>query len=257
MNNLSANTVFHFTNSITNLKGILQNNFYPSYCLEPAVSCLSRPILKGRMDMATPMVCFCDIPLSQIKDHTGKYGCYAIGLSKEWAMKHKVNPIIYTYYKSKISDIYSDHILSYVNYCILEENKNEVKPVINLLAFIKPYKGDLWKNGKIVRRDVRFYDEREWRFVPKIEEDKKLFLQKPDYLNVENKNQHNNKLKENKNYHLVFSPKDIRYIIVKKENELLDIIDFITKIKRDNFTDKDVRILLTRIISMQMVVDDF
>ena len=43
------------------------------------------------------MVCFCDIPLSDIAEHTQKYGNYAIGLKKTWAMEQGVTPILYVH----------------------------------------------------------------------------------------------------------------------------------------------------------------
>lgn len=76
---LSANTLFHFTNNIDNIINILTNEFSPRYCME------SFEFLGGcDLEIAIPMVCFCDIPLSQIKNHIENYGGYAIGLSKEW-----------------------------------------------------------------------------------------------------------------------------------------------------------------------------
>lgn len=46
--------------------------------------------------IAYPMVCFCDIPLSQIKNHTNSYGKYAIGLKKEWAQKWHISDTIHS-----------------------------------------------------------------------------------------------------------------------------------------------------------------
>jgi hypothetical protein len=78
-NTLSANTLFHFTNSFDNLEGILTNEFYPRYCLENFDVILAE--LLDLRELAIPMISFCDIPLSQIRKHVGYYGCYAIGLT--------------------------------------------------------------------------------------------------------------------------------------------------------------------------------
>jgi len=44
---------------------------------------------------AIPMVCFCDIPLSQLVSHIDTYGKYGLGMSKEWGIKKGLNPVIY------------------------------------------------------------------------------------------------------------------------------------------------------------------
>ena len=89
---LSANTLFHFANKVENLEGILKEDFYPNYCLENLGS-----ITGGNFRIAIPMVCFCDIPLSQIHKHTNTYGCYALGLTKEWGKRNGISPVLYTF----------------------------------------------------------------------------------------------------------------------------------------------------------------
>ena len=74
---LSANTLFHFTDHIDKLVGILENEFYPNYSLENQEHI--GPVI---FEIAFPMVSFCDIPLSQTQAHTVYYGNYAIGLKK-------------------------------------------------------------------------------------------------------------------------------------------------------------------------------
>jgi len=97
---ISANTLFHFTKSIDNLRNILTHTFSPRYCLEHIDN-----ISKEAIDLAIPMVCFCDIPLSQIKDHVNTYGEYAIGLSKEWAMSNGISPVFYLHYGSLTNEM--------------------------------------------------------------------------------------------------------------------------------------------------------
>jgi hypothetical protein len=78
---LSSNSVIHFTKNLKSFNGILSNNFEIRYCRETLIT-------KNRtFDFLTPMVCFCDIPFSQIIDHIKNYGAYGIGLKKNLGRK--------------------------------------------------------------------------------------------------------------------------------------------------------------------------
>src|SRR5229473_2461542 len=90
---LSANTLFHFTSSLDNLINILTNEFHPNFCLENLSTLLKDPIL----EMAIPMLSFCDIPLSQTGFHLSVYGDYGIGLTKSWGKQNGISPVLYTY----------------------------------------------------------------------------------------------------------------------------------------------------------------
>tara|TARA_R110002096_G_scaffold404235_2_gene602027 strand:+ start:334 stop:522 length:189 start_codon:yes stop_codon:yes gene_type:complete len=59
---LSSNSIIHFTKTSESLKGILQENFRIKFCLEIVN-------LETQLNYAAPMVSFCDIPLSQVKEH--------------------------------------------------------------------------------------------------------------------------------------------------------------------------------------------
>ena len=60
---LSANTLFHFTNSLENIENILEQEFFPNYSLEVIQT------LDIEKEIAIPMVCFCDIPLLNTKPY--------------------------------------------------------------------------------------------------------------------------------------------------------------------------------------------
>ena len=92
---ISSRTLFHFVNTLEYLKKILNNDFHPRYCLEKI-----KTDMTDCVEWYIPMKCFCDIPLSQISEHTKKYGKYGIGLTKNWAMRNGVSPIIYLYENS-------------------------------------------------------------------------------------------------------------------------------------------------------------
>src|SRR5438552_2629153 len=89
----SANTLFHFT-GVRALKGILRNGFYPKYRKENLS--VATPRISKYKNAYVPMVCFCDLPLSRIRQHIDFYGEYGIGMRKEgWGIERGISPIIY------------------------------------------------------------------------------------------------------------------------------------------------------------------
>jgi hypothetical protein len=250
---ISTNTVFHFTRSIDYLESILINDFYPRFSVENFIGTV---LNIEDAEKAIPMVCFCDIPLAQIKKHTEKYGDYAIGLSKEWAMSKKVNPVLYTYPGADFSDKLREALLTSFEH---EENgeTNVTKELQFAIQYIKPYEGKLWHRGKLSKKNVRFYDEREWRYIPSSSQ-----LPEPLWLNKQHCQPSkieglNKKISEKKKLRLSFVPNDIKFIIVKNEKEVLSMLDKIIKIKRNKFSYEDVQILTTRIISMESIRENF
>ena len=82
MSNLSSETLFHFT-GFESLRSILENEFIPHWCIEDFYFKTNDVYAK----IAIPMVCFCDIPLGNIKEHMDDYGNCGIGMKKSWARK--------------------------------------------------------------------------------------------------------------------------------------------------------------------------
>ncbi|HGY6874107.1 TPA: abortive infection system antitoxin AbiGi family protein, partial [Escherichia coli] len=90
VNSLHPTTLFHFTKNEEAFYSILTELYFkPFLARERIVG------VKGRRNFAVPMVSFCDIKLSQIKDHSGKYGEFGFGLTKEWAEKNDLHPVLY------------------------------------------------------------------------------------------------------------------------------------------------------------------
>jgi len=205
---LSANTLFNFTKEFEYLKSKIENGFKPRLVLEGYHSTLGKEI-----EIAVPMVCFCDIRLSQILTHVEEYGDYGIGLEKEWAMKKRVEPLIYALENSTPIKIFK-------NFVNKKSNTQERKNVLRFIAYLKPYSG--MQNGK----NRNFYNEREWRFVPNVDLDT-YSLEKKEFEEEIKKNDKNCLLFENSGTGLDFDFKDIKYIILKHRSEISDVVKII------------------------------
>ena len=253
--NLSSNTFFHFTNSIENLIGILTNTFEPRYCLEKTEYLTTKSF--KNIEMAYPMVCFCDIPLSKIKKHIGVYGNYGIGLKKSWGYRKNLSPIMYTRKNARTSKNIEKMInwsATNLNNVNDEKDLNELKGFVSdFIMFTKPYFGEMFKEGKKIKR--RFYDEREWRWIPKIDrKDTYIHLDKESYF-VEDFRANANRLVA-QHYKLNFKPDDINYLIIDNDSEIDNFIENIEDIKNP-FDSKTIKRLTSRIITKEQILNDF
>jgi Putative abortive phage resistance protein AbiGi, antitoxin len=194
---VSTNQLFHFTDK-DSLINILTNNFIPHYSLERLFS--------GKLELAIPMVSFCDIPLTQTAEHISEYGDYAIGLSKEWGIKNKLNPVFYYCDNS----ILNNSIEYSLNDIFIYANKNgglqahelyKVKTFLNYWYYSKPYEGSNWdKIEKEFKTNKRIlYNEREWRYIPEESESAEVnFIFKKTFINDHKILNLNSKMKEKK-----------------------------------------------------------
>lgn len=253
---LSSNSVIHYTKSLANLKGIIkEHRFHLSYCTDYIRE--DNKAENAQFEIAVPMVCFCDIPFTEVSKLTNEYGCYGIGLSKKWAMEKGLNPVLYFDSKSKATRILNaiEYLSSSISRYAKEEHishraGNLIKEYEGLLGYIKNYQSVSYQVNKIPPNYV-FYNEREWRYVPsqnelKADSDLKLLLQKTDY--EAHKQEYNDIAKK---HYLTFEETDITYIILKRKDEIHDMLVFL----------KDIGIktpeLCTKIISLEQIENDF
>ena len=255
MSNISSNSLFHFTPKKEYLLSILKQTFVPRYCFEEIK--LSDKLRRPGFASAIPMVCFCDLSLSQINKHIEMYGSYGLGMTKEWGIKNKLNPIIYVNSNSNISESISQ--MAENVYQALDKHCSQITKEIsdefmNLTNFLKPYDGD-FKRGDDKHKNVRFYNEREWRYVPKIEfnSNVKSNLSREEFSNASLLSKENKKLAE---YRLGFTPNDIKYIFVKSENEIHPMMENLRSIK-SRFSPTEIDILTSKIITTEQIKQDF
>ena len=241
METYNLSTLFHFTKTKENLFGILKNEFKPTFCLEKIH--YGRSIWK----YAIPMVCFCDIRLSQIKNHIDTYGSYGIGMRKEWAEKKGLNPIIYLNRNSRLSNSLSI-IKPSLSELLKAPDNEKVGTYMGFLyvsRYLKNYKGKFLKD-KDHETNITFYNEREWRHVPTTQ-----VLTETDYLNKDRREDLSSRLPV-----LSFGPEDIKYIIVNKEHEIEETINAIRRIK-SKYPPPVIDILTSRIITSEQIKNDF
>jgi len=241
---ISSNSLFHYTDSINALKGILKNGFRLSYCLEEF--------------MAYPMVSFCDIPLSHAKEHFKNYGNYAIGMKLQWGIENKLNPVLYVEKNSYFRKQYLNGLKIIPEIQKLREAGHKTQELRDVLGFVldtnrfsKPYKGSLIR-GSTVFENYKFYDEREWRYIPEIYQNKfEGALDKDDYNAYKIKHPKKPHLKEG----LTFKAVDIKYLLVQSENDIPKIINFLMTLQNLG-NSKDIQLLLTKIITAEQISED-
>lgn len=238
-----SHTLFHFTKNLDLVKNILTEGFWPKYCLED----LSWYVLETDY-VAFPIVCFCDIPLSRINEHVNFYGEYGIGLTKEWALKNNLNPVSYlsgsTNYGKAINSLFENHSKLDGFY------KKSGHDLNVILSHIKPLNGKMLISGEIL--DKEFYQESEWRYSPR-KSGISQWISKTEFEDKELLKKQNNLSKEKCS--LQMAPNDIKYIFVKQDGDIPEIINFI-QTSLDHYSGSDLKILMSRVISLESISAD-
>lgn len=277
MNNRSSKTssLFHFTKELEVLKSIIRNGLIPNFCKED-LCYEDRKIIIG-----VPMVSFCDIPLTRTSEFKSRYGELAIGLSKDWAIKNHINPILYV---NDMRILMSLNFLNSYRHSQEEEvkklggnaksikinplspeswkgithfiNMNNAKDAVYCLySYVKKYMG-VGPDGK---EEVN-YIENEWRYVAAGEGIEWKWNEK-DYKAWRGGGEKPEPSEALKRGGLKFKAEDITYIIVEKDSQIPIIMDYIMGIDviggEEKLSDNDKKTLLTKIISQEKIGKDF
>jgi hypothetical protein len=187
------------------------------------------------------MVCFCDLPLSRINNHLNIYGNYGIGLTKKWGIRNGISPVLYVHKNSKSWKAIHSIVTSMTNAGFEHIEKENINNINRIHSFIKIYEGKFLK--KKIIKNYRFYNEREWRYVPTFKEHWSL-LTPSDFR----------KLSVKHKYLLYFQPEDIKYLIVEKESDVPKLFNWIMQTFKKTYMAKQ---LITKIISSESLKEDF
>lgn len=170
--------LYHCT-SLNALTSILMcKAFYPFFCLEEA------SYLKDSIRFAFAVVCFADLRRSELKEHMRNFSSEVyIKMSKDWAIRKNVSPV--TYYSEK-STLSSAIYRALIDYAVKRRKELEIFYPVNLmLGLLKQYHGHYYdKNLKAFSsREVCFYLEREWRYLPLVKDGEAYYMEEPDFMN--------------------------------------------------------------------------
>ena len=232
--NLSSDSLFHFIDKKDFLIDILTNGFQARYCLE------SFP--KLNIPLAYPMKCFCDIPLGVIKRHMADYGRFGVGISKNFARRMGITPVIYVHDNSQT-------LLHYLNDIATSKKGG----AIGLIPYLKRYDEKISaRKSKIVRR---YYDEREWRYVPR--NSVYIDLRKLNSSLAAKAIEKANESLTATQYKLKFQADDLTYIFVEKNDDVLWIIKELKSTKRFQKPNNTVDLIISRIITGRQIERDF
>lgn len=245
--------LFHFSGKEA-LLSILQSTFKVSYAREKIIG------ENKTREIGVPMVSFCDLRLSEVSTHMYKYGKYGIGLTKEWANKNGLNPVLYI---SKYSP-FTDGLLSgldKVHKHIRKNSSHEASEILNadylnlynVYRYIKNYEAPLKRKEYKRIEKYRFADEREWRYVPPLGNTELLpFIPINQIRTASLKKELNESIS---NVTLHFEPDDIRYLIVESDDEISELIEHLEKVK-GRFPPAILNRLKSRILTLDQIESD-
>lgn len=250
---LSSKSLFHYTEK-ENLIDILKEGFRPKYSLEKMHFFEDVP---GSVKKSfIPMVSFCDIPKDLSLEQRKIYGAYGIGMSKIWARDEiGVNPIIYireksllnTHFKALGKAIYglNYHVITGAIFRSASEDEyrhftfysttpidqashfEHLRPdFFEIMRYVKPYIG-FYEHKDYQNSIHKFYDEREWRYVPPIANEKGIIETMPGFDADGHVPDDLIKGCERQIKPLKFGLKDIDCIIVQTEDEVDEFKSFL------------------------------
>lgn len=249
---VSNSSIIHFTAEKAALIGILTQGFMVKYCIERFEGKTS----STSQSFGIPMLSFCDLPLSQVKDHTEKYGSYGIGMKRDWAIRHQVSPVQYLEWGSQHAQslrLLVNSVLPTGDFNWLETTTIQ-RAAFEIIRHMKHYESDLTR-GSVTILNYRFYDEREWRYVPAFDVNFPMFLHPEQFADPDEKRRYDDMLSH---IRIPFEPSEIKYLILKEETEIYEFIELIRSHFRSKATSEiEIDKLITRIITKEQIDKDF
>ncbi len=257
---LYPDILFHFTKSFDSLKGILKDSFKPCYAQEK-VTLDPEAGPKIIRDFGVPMVSFCDLRVSELRDHIESYGKFGIGLSKDWAFRTKLHPVFYINEKSDLIPQFLGALQAHfarTTASAVSAQYREYRDFFRIQSYLKHYQGRLERNNGTVDDDYRFANEREWRYVPDfVGPDFDYQFLGAEQMSVPDWKQYWN-IRISRRYRLHFDADDIKYLIVDNEATAKELILFLKSRRavQVSYDDEIITWLTSKILTYDQIIND-
>ncbi len=236
--NLSSDALFTFTPKLEYLISMLKNGIHPRYIYERI------PIQNKTWYYKVAAKCFCDIPLGKVKTHLTYFGNYGLGIKKSYLKGKGVSPIMYIHSNS-----------GWIIDALVAGGLKNLKSYPTL-PFLKRHMGQDFKrgdDGKYTQKFRTFYDEREWRYIPKdndLETGGNIKQIKDGIEQIRRKNIDTPYSKSD----IPLNPQVIEYIIIDSFNEFKDLKSSL----KDSFPDTDdYELMLSKILIAEGILRNF
>lgn len=211
--------LLHKCDDIKTILAIIENGFRYSYSKE-RISDNSKSV-----ELSFPMISFSDLDGSTASRILGSYGQLGIGMTKDWAQKNSLTPVLYFESNANITssliegfeilqNVTDDEIKSSLKGVLKGKHHKFYKFILEISSFSKNFYAPLYRKNKLLNEEYCFGSEREWRIILK-ESDVPLF-----FINDHDKDKFN--AIANK-YYLRFDFEDIYYFIVEAKDEEIKI----------------------------------
>jgi hypothetical protein len=282
----SSNAIFNFMKESKHLKdALLHKRLSPRYCEENIEYLQLKNEDEPIQKIGVLQKCFCDIPLHNIKKgfvltviddvstlnkdiikelekkntHTDFYGEYGIAFSKNWTQIWNLQPVQYI----NMDSAFAYQFKKMFEYVADNDDSDDIvdSDIISRLSYYKPLYGEMTRTilDKRIRVNKNFFDECEWRYVPKEEVLEKYHISSvifdEETLRLGKNISDRLEQEEYKELWLSFDYEDIAYLIVPNKAERNNLIEFIMNLKNDS--EKEKLILVSKILVLEDIKKDF
>jgi len=251
---IQANTLFTFMPELVFLLKIIKNKkIAPRYC-EENIKYLK---IKNIDTVSFPMKCFCDINLHKINNHLEWFGYYGIGLTKEWGIENKLQPLIYINSNNDLRKDFTTVFNRALSTIDEKTSKNEElfgNYILHQLMYYKPCYGKFRNRVTNTEKRKCFTDENEWRYVPNIsniEDVEQIYINKDHKPLIDL----SNAIESDDTICLKFDVNDVKYIIVKTKEDYEIIINTINQI--DDYDQISKLKLISKVLVWDLCGGDF